>query len=409
MAALEPAERLAIIGSCPDGDLRRTVQIRRGDAATNQEQGLRMRTPSLLATSLAGAFAATLAAVPAQAEILIGVAGPQTGDIASFGEQQVRGAELAVADINAAGGVLGEELTLITGDDVCDPRQAVSVANDMVAEGVVFVSGHLCSGSSIPAGEVYTEEDVLMISPASTAPALTEEGGENIFRVVGRDDQQGSIAAEYIVDTYGDQRIAVVHDQQQYGRGLAEAMREGLNTAGVQEVMFEGITAGESDYSALVTRLKANDVDVVYYGGYHPEAGLIVRQMREQGMDTQLISGDGLNNDEFWAITGEAGEGTLHSFSPDAREFPQAAPVVERMREAGFEPAGFTLYSYATIQVFAQAVEAAGTTDLDAVIEALREGTFNTVVGELSFNDEGDVEQPAYVWYVWTEGKRVAL
>lgn len=355
----------------------------------------------LLSTALvavSGAFAA------AQAEIVIATAGPMTGQYAAFGEQMQRGAEMAVADINAAGGVLGEQLELVVGDDACDPRQAVSVANNMVGEGVVFMAGHFCSGSSIPASEVYTEEGILQISPASTNPALTEEGGDNVFRVCGRDDQQGQVAGGYIAENYADAKIAVIHDKTAYGQGLADETRRVLEDMGLTDIMYEAYTAGEQDYSALVTSLKNEAVDVVYVGGYHTEAGLILRQMRDQGMQSQMISGDALVTDEFWAITGDAGEGVLMTFGPDPRNFETAAEVVEKFRAEGYEPEGYTLYTYAAVQVFQQAAEIAGTTDLEPVIEALRNNSFETVIGSLSFDENGDIEQPAYVFYQWTGG-----
>ena len=355
-------------------------------------------------TLLAAAAGVAMSVTAAQAEIVIATAGPMTGQYASFGEQMARGAALAIQDLNAAGGVLGEQVQIVVGDDACDPRQAVSVANQMVNDGVVFMAGHFCSGSSIPASQVYTEEGILQISPASTNPALTDEGGDNVFRVCGRDDQQGKIAAEYLADNFSSANIAIIHDKTAYGKGLADATRESLNAAGVTETLYEAYTAGESDYSALVSKLKSEGIDVLYVGGYHTEAGLMVRQMREQGMDTQLISGDALVTDEYWSITGDAGEGTLMTFGPDPRELPSALEVVERFREQGIEPEGYTLYTYAAIQVFTQAAEIAGTTDLDPVIEAMHGNSFDTVLGELSFDEKGDIQQPAYVWYEWTEG-----
>lgn len=359
---------------------------------------------SKLKVSLLASAALFAMGSAAQAQINIATAGPMTGQYASFGEQMRNGAEMAVADLNAAGGVLGQEVNLLVGDDACDPRQAVSVANQMVNDGVVFMAGHFCSGSSIPASEVYTEEGILQISPASTNPALTDEGGDNVFRVCGRDDQQGAIAAGFINDNYGDANVAIVHDRTAYGQGLAEATRDSLNEAGMLETLFEAYTPGEFDYSALVTLLNDNNIDVLYVGGYHTEAGLMVRQMREQGMDTQLISGDALVTDEFWSITGDAGEGTLMTFGPDPRDFPAAAEVVERFRAAGIEPEGYTLYTYAAIQVWAQAVEETGSLDLAAVQDALWGGEFSTVIGDLSFDEKGDIEQPAYVWYTWSDG-----
>jgi branched-chain amino acid transport system substrate-binding protein len=365
----------------------------------NREQMLMRKL--LLSTAIlavSGAFAA------AQADITIATAGPMTGQYAAFGEQMQRGAEMAVADLNAAGGVLGEQLQLVVGDDACDPKQAVAVANDFVGDGVIFVAGHFCSGSSIPASEVYTEEGILQISPASTNPALTEEGGDNVFRVCGRDDQQGQVAGQYIADNYADATIAVIHDKSTYGKGLADETVKMLESLGITGVLYEAYTAGEQDYTALVTSLKNAAADVVYVGGYHTEAGLILRQMRDQGMQTQMISGDALVTDEFWSITGDAGEGVLMTFGPDPRQFPSAVELVEKFRAEGYEPEGYTLYTYAAVQVFAQAATIAGSTELDAVIEALRGNSFDTVIGPLTFDDKGDIEQPAYVWYQWQGG-----
>ena len=354
----------------------------------------------------AGALAAGLfAVVPAQAETIIATAGPITGPYAIFGEQMKRGAEKAVADLNAKGGVLGEMLVLEVGDDACDPKQAVAVANSMVNKGVVFMAGHFCSGSSIPASEVYNEEGILQISPASTNPTLTDRGFDNVYRVCGRDDQQGSIAGNFLADTFKGKRIAVVHDKQAYSKGLADATKDQLNARGVTEALYDTVNAGEKDYSAFVTKLKQDKIDVLYYGGYHTEAGLIVRQMREQGMSTMLISGDALVTDEYWAITGDAGEGTLMTFGPDPRKSASAKAVVEAFRKDGYEPEGYTLYTYAAVQVWAQAAAKAGSLDLDKMEAALNSGSFDTVLGSISFDEKGDIKQPAYVWYEWSKGK----
>ncbi|MFA7431734.1 MAG: branched-chain amino acid ABC transporter substrate-binding protein [Rhodospirillaceae bacterium] len=358
------------------------------------------KTGLFAATAAAGLFAGA-----AHAEIVIATAGPMTGPYAAFGEQMRRGAEMAVKDINAAGGVMGEQLVLRIGDDACDPRQAVAVANQFVNQGVVFVAGHFCSGSSIPASRVYNESDIIQISPASTNPQLTEQGFENVFRTCGRDDQQGLIAGDFIAENYQGKKVAVVHDKQAYSKGLADETKKQLNARGVQEAVYETITPGEKDYSALVTKLKQAGVEVLYYGGYHTEAGLIVRQMREQGMNTVLISGDALVTDEYWSITGDAGNGTLMTFGPDPRKNPAAQEVLKQFKEIGYEPEGYTLYTYGAIQAWTQAVEAAKTTDAGPVAEKLKAGTFKTVQGEYGFNDKGDVTAPGYVFYKWKDGK----
>jgi branched-chain amino acid transport system substrate-binding protein len=361
--------------------------------------------PSIKTSLLAAAAIAMLGAASAHADITIATAGPMTGQYASFGEQMRRGAEMAVRDINAAGGVLGQKLRLEIGDDACDPKQAVAVANEMASKGVKLMAGHFCSGSSIPASNVYSDEDVLQISPASTNPKLTERGLDNVFRVCGRDDQQGLVAGNFLADKFGSRKIAIIHDKTAYGKGLADETRKTLNGRGVTETLYEAYTAGEKDYTALVSKLKRNGIDILYVGGYHTEAGLIARQMREQGMSTRLVSGDALVTDEYWSITGPAGEGTLMTFSPDPRKNPIAAGLVKRFRATGYEPEGYTLYTYGAIQAWVRAAEKAGTTNTAKVIKVLRSSKFETVLGRIGFDAKGDVTAPGYVFYEWNRGK----
>ena len=342
---------------------------------------------------------------PAAADILIASAGPQTGQYASFGEQMRRGAEMAVSDLNAQGGVLGQKLQLIVGDDACDPKQAVAVANQLTSKGVKLVAGHFCSGSSIPASNVYAEEGILQISPASTNPQLTERKLPNVFRTCGRDDQQGAVAGNFIADKFGGKKIAVIHDKTAYGKGLADETMKTLKARGIKPVMYEAYTAHERDYTALITKLKSAGVEILYVGGYHTEAGLMARQMRQQGMSTRLMSGDALVTDEYWSITGPAGEGTLMTFSPDPRRNEVARELVAKFKKMGYEPEGYTLYSYGAIQAWAQAVEAVKSTETAKVAKALKSMTFKTVLGEIGFDAKGDVTAPGYVVYEWKNGK----
>jgi branched-chain amino acid transport system substrate-binding protein len=335
----------------------------------------------------------------------IAMVGPVTGQYATFGAQMRDGAELAVADINAAGGVLGKKLDLAVGDDACDPKQAVAVANQMTGAGVKLVAGHYCSGSSIPASSVYAESDMVQISPASTNPALTDDrAGPNIYRVCGRDDQQGGVGGRYLAEQFADKNIAIVHDKTAYGKGLADEVKKTLNAAGKQETLYEAITAGEKDYSALVSKLKQANIDVLFLGGYHTEAGLIVRQMRDQGMTTILMGGDALITQEYWSITGPAGEGTLMTFSPDPRKNPAAAEVVKRFKEKGIEPEGYVLYTYAAVQAWKQAAEKAKSVESADVVKALNDTDFDTVVGKFKFNEKGDPNLPPYAVYRWSNG-----
>ncbi len=339
-------------------------------------------------------------------DIKIAVVGPITGQYATFGEQFKIGAEKAVADINKAGGVLGKKLKLIIEDDACDPKQAVAAANKLVGQKVSFVAGHFCSGSSIPASKVYAEEGIVQISPASTNPKLTDErAGPNVFRVCGRDDQQGSVAGSYLNANFKDKKIAILHDKTAYGKGLADETKKAMNAAGTKEVLYEAYTAGEKDYTALVSKLKKEGVDVAYLGGYHTEGGLILRQMRSQGMKTILVGGDALVTNEYWQITGDAGEGTLMTFSPDPRKNPAAANIVKEFTAKKVDPEGYVLYTYAAIQAWAQAATAAKSTDAGKVIDALNKGEFSTVIGKFKFDKKGDPNLPPYAFYKWSKGK----
>ncbi|MFZ4762247.1 MAG: branched-chain amino acid ABC transporter substrate-binding protein [Alphaproteobacteria bacterium] len=355
----------------------------------------------LLATSL------LVFPITAQAGDLlrIGAAGPITGKQAVFGEQMKAGIDMAVQDINAAGGILGKKLEAVISDDACDPKQAVAAANDLVSKKVGVVFGHFCSGSTIPASNVYNEEGVLMISPGSSNPLITDRGLWNIFRVCGRDDQQGKSIANFIGSHFQGKKIVIAHDKQTYSKGLAEEVKKNLNAAGITEVLFDTVTPGERDYSAFVTKLKQINADLLVYGGYHTEAGLIVRQMRDHGLKTVLIAGDALATEEYGTITGAAGNGTLMSFGPNPARDPNNAAIVEHFTKAGLKPEGYALYTYAAVQTYAAAVKAAGSLDAKKVAEKLKSEKFSTVLGQLSFDSKGDVTIPTFAIYEWQNGK----
>jgi branched-chain amino acid transport system substrate-binding protein len=332
-------------------------------------------------------------------DIPIAVAGPMTGGESAFGRQLLNGATMAVDDLNAAGGVLGKKLKLEVGDDACDPKQARSIAEKLAGMGIPFVAGHFCSSSSIPASEAYAEGNVLQITPASTNPLFTERKLWNVLRLCGRDDQQGVVAADFLVKNYKGKNIAILNDKSTYGKGLADETRKALNKAGIQEKMFESYNKGDKDFTAIVSRLKRDNIDLVYVGGYHQESGLLVRQMRDQGLQTTLMGGDALNDKEFSSVTGPAGAGTLFTFGPDPRNKPTAKAIVEKFKAKGIDPEGYTLYTYAAVQVWAQAVAKAGTTDAQKVAQTIKAGEWDTVLGKLSFDDKGDIKAIDYVVY----------
>jgi branched-chain amino acid transport system substrate-binding protein len=345
----------------------------------------------------------------ARAEVLIGVVAAMTGNNAWIGEQGQRGAELAVEDINAAGGVLGQQLRLIAVDDFCDPKQAVAAAQKLAGNGVVLVVGHYCSGASIPASKVYEAAGILQISPGSTNPMLTEQGYANVFRVIGRDDTQGIVAGNYLADHWNDKKIAILHDNTIYGKGLADETKKQLNKRGVTEAIYENYAPGKNDYSEEIAALQAADIAVLYVGGYHTEVALMARAAHDRGYSVQVVSGDAMATEEFALIAGPAAEGTLFTFTADPRRNSGAASVVARFRAQNFEPAGYTLLSYAAVQVWAQAVEKAGSLELRGVIATLRSHEFDTVIGRIDFDDKGDLTDQSWVWYIFRGGEYVPL
>jgi branched-chain amino acid transport system substrate-binding protein len=354
--------------------------------------------------ALAITAATLVAASSASAQLKIGVAGPLTGPNAAFGAQLKNGSEKAAEDINAKGGINGQQIQLVFGDDASDPKQGVSVANKMAGDGVKFVIGHFNSGVTMPASEVYQENGIYVITPSATNPKITERGMWNVFRTCGRDDQQGQVAGKYILSNFKGKKIAIVHDKTTYGQGLADETKKAMNAGGMKEVLYEGINIGEKDFSALVSKIKAAGADLVYWGGLHTEGGLIVRQMRDQGVKAPLMGGDGITDDEFASIAGPGAEGTLMTYGPDPRNRPEAKAVVEKFRHMTppFEPQAYTLYSYAAVQIMKQAAEAAKSLDPKKMADQMHSGAkYKTVIGDLSYDKKGDVTRLDYVMYVW--------
>jgi len=325
-----------------------------------------------------------------------------TGPIAWFGEQYLRAAEMAVEDLNARGGVLGQRVELIVGDDACDPNQAVAAARKLVSDGVVFVAGHYCSHSSIAAAKIYEEAGILQIAPGSASAKLTDEGRPNVFRVCGRDDRQGAQVADHLADHWAGKDIAILNDGTTWGVTSAGAVRRRLHELGVRVAMDETFTPGEADYSALVSRMQAAGIDVVYVGGLHRDAGLILRQAHDKGYDLRLVGSSAFATEDFSLIAGPGLAGTFMIAAADARENPQAADVVARFRAQGYEPLGYTLYVYAAVQVWAEAVAVAGSLDFDAVLKVMHSHRFDTVLGRIGFDEKGDVTGfDPWQWYVW--------
>ncbi|QVW23895.1 branched-chain amino acid ABC transporter substrate-binding protein [Pseudomonas hormoni] len=340
----------------------------------------------------------------AQADVKIGVAGPMTGANAAFGEQYMKGAQAAADAINASGGVNGEKIVLVKGDDACEPKQAVTVAKDLTNQKVAGVVGHFCSSSTIPASEIYDEAGIIAITPGSTNPQVTERGLSAMFRMCGRDDQQGIVAGDYIVDVLKGKKVVVLHDKDTYGQGLADATKAQLSKRGVTPVLYEGLTRGEKDFSAVVTKIRAAGADVVYFGGLHPEAGPLVRQLREQGLkDVKFMSDDGIVTDELVTTAGgpQNVDGVYMTFGADPRLLPDSKTVVDTFRKAGTEPEGYTLYAYASVQTLAAAFNGAKSNSGEKAAEWLKKNPVKTVMGEKTWDAKGDLKVSDYVVYQW--------
>ncbi|MBP5967260.1 MULTISPECIES: ABC transporter substrate-binding protein [Pseudomonas] len=340
----------------------------------------------------------------AQADVKIGVAGPMTGANAAFGEQYMKGAQAAADAVNAAGGVNGEKIVLVKGDDACEPKQAVTVAKDLTNQKVAGVVGHFCSSSTIPASEIYDEAGIIAITPGSTNPQVTERGLSAMFRMCGRDDQQGIVAGDYIVDVLKGKKVVVLHDKDTYGQGLADATKAQLVKRGVTPVLYEGLTRGEKDFSTIVTKIRGAGADVVYFGGLHPEAGPLVRQLREQGLkDVKFMSDDGIVTDELVTTAGgpQFVDGVLMTFGADPRMLPDSKAVVDAFRKAGTEPEGYTLYAYASVQTLAAAFNGAKSNSGEKAAEWLKKNPVKTVMGEKAWDSKGDLKVSDYVVYQW--------
>lgn len=351
-----------------------------------------------MAIALTGAASYTLAAD----NIKIGLAGPVTGAVAQYGEMQFIGAQMAIEQINKDGGVNGQKLEGIVYDDACDPKQAVAVANKIVNDDVRFVVGHLCSSSTQPASDIYEDEGILMITAASTSPDITSRGYELIFRTIGLDSLQGPTAGNFIADSVKPKNVAVIHDKQQYGEGIATAVKNTLEEKGVKVGLFEGINAGDKDFSSMISKLKQANIDFVYYGGYHPELGLLLRQAKEKGLNVRFMGPEGVGNKEISAIAGPASEGLLVTLPKSFDQDPRNKKLVEAFTAKKQDPSGpFVFPAYAAVQVIAEGIEKAGSTDTDKVAEALRSNSFDTPTGNLSFDEKGDLKDFNFVVYEW--------
>ncbi len=333
------------------------------------------------------------AGVGAAEDIKLGVAGAHSGDLASYGIPSIRAAELVAKEMNARGGVLGRQITILTEDDVCKPEVATNTATKLVSGGVPVVLGHICSGATKAALGIYNASNVVVLSPSATNPALTQSGDyPNFFRTIASDDAQARLEVDFATDRLGLKKLAVIHDKGDYGKGLAEFAKKFIEESDKAEVvLYEGVTPGAVDYSAIVQKIRHSGAEGVIFGGYHPEASKIVMGMRRKRMGTVLISDDGVKDDTFIKVAKEYAEGVYATGPRDTSQNPLAIKAVKEHQETyGADPGAFYLNAYAGTMALLNAIEKAGSTDYEAVTKALRSEWVETPLGKISFDERGD-------------------
>ena len=357
---------------------------------------------SILSAAVGAVILSLGGVAQAQDTLKIAIAGPTTGPVAQYGDMQMMGAKMAVEQINAKGGANGKKLEAVIMDDACEPKQAVAVANQIVNQKIKYVVGHLCSGSTQPASKLYEDEGILMITPAATNPAITQQGYKMVFRTIGTDDQQGPTAGKYIAGTVKPKKLAILHDKQQYGEGIAKEVRKTVEAGGIKPVLFEGVNKGQTDFSALITKMKKEGVDFVYYGGYHPELGLLLRQSKEQGFDAKYMGPEGVGNKDISAIAGPASEGLLVTLPADFSADPANADLVKAFQDKKQDPTGpFVMPSYAAVQIITDAIKGAKTEDAVKLADYIRKNSFDTPIGKVAFKDNGDLKEFDFVIFAW--------
>lgn len=351
-------------------------------------------------TIIAGMIALAISHTAMADDIKVAVVGAMSGPIAQWGDMEFNGARQAIKDINAKGGIKGDKLVGVEYDDACDPKQAVAVANKIVNDGIKYVIGHLCSSSTQPASDIYEDEGILMISPGATNPELTQRGYQHIMRTAGLDSSQGPTAAKYIVETVKPQRIAIIHDKQQYGEGLARSVQDGLKAANANVVFFDGITAGEKDFSALIARLKKENIDFVYYGGYYPEMGQMLRQARSVGLKTQFMGPEGVANVSLSNIAGESAEGLLVTKPKNYDQVPANKPIVDAIKAKKQDPSGaFVWTTYAALQSLQAGLNQSD--DPAEIAKYLKANSVDTVMGPLTWDEKGDLKGFEFGVFDW--------
>jgi branched-chain amino acid transport system substrate-binding protein len=352
-------------------------------------------------------FALTALPGAANADQVIAVAGPMTGLQAANGIDYAGGVALAVNDINAKGGLLGQKITYITVDDACDPDQAEAAAQQIVSDPPAVVIGHFCSDCSIRAAPFYAKAHIVQISPTSTSPSLTEMGIGTVFRMIGRDDNQGRTIARRLATVRPHGRIAVLDDGSLYGKGLANIVRSELASQDIRPVVDESFRSGAQSYDALVRQMADAQTEAVFIGAYDLDIAVIAREVAAAKLPIAILASDALIAPSFWDAAGEAGQAVIFTYSPNPLDLPAGKALVELAHRRGMELGGQALLTYASVQVWAAAVAQANSFDTAKVAAALHSGQFATIIGEVRFDPKGDVVGPPgeWLWYRWRAGR----
>lgn len=373
---------------------------------------MKNRLGQFLIVAVVGVFMVAAGTAMAADTIKLGVAGPHSGDLASYGIPTIKAAELVVKDINAKGGVLGKQVELLVEDDVCKPEVATNTATKMVSEGAHVVLGHICSGATKAAMGIYKDSNIPAMSPSATNPALTQSGDyPNFFRTIASDDAQARLEVDFALDVLKLKKIAILHDKGDYGKGLAEFAKSFLEADSRAEVvLYEGITPGAVDYSAIVQKIKRSKAEAVIFGGYHPEASKIVSQMRKKRMKTIFISDDGVMDDTFIKVAQKYAEGVYATGPMDVSQNSMAIAANEAHKKAyGADPGAFYLNAYSAAIALLNAIEQAGSTDYAAVTNALRTKDVETPLGKIRFDERGDAIGVGFSMYQVQKGVYVEL
>ena len=373
---------------------------------------MKLHLRNSIITAIVGFFLVfTLSSVGLAADtIKLGVAGPHSGDLASSGIPTIKAAELVVREINAKGGVLGKKVGLLVEDDVCKPEIATNTATKLISQGVDVVIGHICSGATKAALGIYKDSKIVAMSPSATNPALTQSGQyPNFFRTIASDDAQARLEVDFALDVLNIKKIAVLHDKSDYGKGLAEYAKAFLEKdPRATVVLYEGITPGGVDYTAVVQKIKRSKAEAVLFGGYHPEASKLIMQMRKKKMKTIFISDDGVKDNTFIKVAGKYAEGVYATGPKDVSKNALTVKAIkDHQKTYGEDPGAYFENAYAATLALLNAVEKAGSTDYEAVAKALRTEFVETPLGKIHFDERGDAIGVGFSMYQVKNGEYI--